>query len=833
MTPTVRAVFSLFGSSSVTTVDTHYVEVAVDFPDDRARLFTYLVPTGMSLGLGDLVIVPFGAQAQPGIVFGGTDRAPETEARQVASKISDAPYLAPERIATARWIATYYRTTYFNAASVMLPPGALGQVRYWLTLAQPGADVRDFTPGEQRALDLVPEGTRTRKDRMVRRLGTGGRVIVDRLIRRGVLVAAAEIESPAHVKSEEVVIMSQPSIDAAALAAINAGTRGQRKRELLEWMTAGNSPARRKELVARFGAAALAAVVGAGAAAIDRRPVFEDPLAQYRVQQQFAPDLTPEQSGAAGAIVASIASGMAARFLLFGVTGSGKTEVYVRAVEACIAAGKQAIVLVPEISLTPQMLRTFASRFPGKVALQHSGLTDRQRFDQWYLIRQGKYPIVLGSRSAVFAPLQSLGLVVIDEEHEWTYKQADTAPRYNARDVAERLCAECSTTLVLGSATPDIVSFRRAERGELRLIRLPYRLAVASQPALLPARPRTELVDMREELRAGHIEVLSRSLLGAIGEALDGRGRVVLFINRRGMASFIQCRDCGAVRRCRRCDTSLVYHRAERKSGVGRLMCHYCGYQVSAGRACPTCRGKQVLRVGAGTQAVADAVHLHFPKAGVVRWDSDTARTAADHTRLLERFERGDSNVLVGTQMVAKGLDVPSVTLVGIVSADISLALPDFRAAERTFQLLVQASGRSGRGTSAGRVVIQTFQPEHYAVAASLNEDYEAFYREELQVRSKFAYPPFTRLIRLTYSDPEAATAEGTAREFAATLRRERETTGDTSVEVVGPTPCFPHRLRGRWRWQVVLRGPDPSSLLERLRPGRGWVTDVDPVSLA
>jgi primosomal protein N' (replication factor Y) len=796
----------------------------------------------MDIRPGALVRVPFGAQTLSGIVFSLSEASPLEATRPVIEAQAGGPLISPARLDLARWTASHYRTTLYLASTLMLPAGAVARQRTWLTLAEPApAPPEDLRPGEQRGIRLARAHGRIRKDRLARSLGTGGNAIVDRLVRRGFFNTASETERPARPRLQDHLALAIAPEAARLEAERLRGTRSVRRGALLDWLAAGNAPGTKAGMARRFGEAAVKALLASGQARLERVRVRRDPLRDHVIQQSFAPDPTPEQAAAISAVSQAIEKAQpgqpARKFLLFGVTGAGKTEVYLRAVQACLNAGRRAIILVPEIALTPQTLRRFASRFPGKIALQHSGLSEGQRFDQWWEINNGDYPMVLGSRSAVFAPLEDLGLVVMDEEHEWTYKQSDLAPRYHARDAAERLCSRTGAVLLCGSATPDLTTFRMAERGDYALLRLPRRLVAGEQQAAPPGgRPdagRVETVDMREELRAGHVEVFSRPLISALRQTISRGERAVLFINRRGTASFVQCRNCGAVRKCRRCDTTLTYHRAGTRSDPGRLVCHYCGYSIRSTRGCQACGGVQMLRLGAGTQAVADAVQAYFPRAGVVRWDSDTARTAKEHEEVLRRFESGESRVLVGTQLVAKGLDIPEVTLVAVVSADIGLAVPDFRAAERTFQLLTQAAGRAGRGPRGGSVIFQTFQPEHYAIRAAAREDYEAFYRAEMAVRAEFAYPPFTRLVRLVYSDPDAAEAERAARDLAARLERERSVSGDTGNSVVGPTPPYPPRLRGRYRWQIVLRGPEPAGLLDKVPPGRGWTVDVDPASLA
>ncbi len=834
-----------------------YAEVAVDLPTSHSETFTYSIPDQLVVSPGDLVWSPFGARSLQGIVFetGGESEVERT--REIIRVAEGGPFIDPVRLMLARWVASYYRTGLYAAASAMLPPGSSTRLRWWLERAEfPPFEGELLRPRERRALDYVPPGGRVRRDRVIRKLGRGGLGVVERLVRRGYLVMTSSWERPRvkarYAASVELGVAAEEALRAAG---VYRGGSSRRRADLLEWLAEGNGGETRAELGRRFGVSAVKGVLAAGLARLERVRVERDPLEGYAVQRRIPNDPTSEQAAAIGEITRALGlSGAGPRsadggqegvegerdgkkaFLLYGVTGSGKTEVYLRAVDACLKLGRRALVLVPEIALTPQTLERFASRFPGKIALQHSGLSDGQRYDQWRRIRSGDFPIVLGSRGAVFAPVENLGLLVMDEEHEWTYKQHDQTPRYHARAVAERLCRLSGAVLVLGSATPDAVTYRRACRGGLGLLRLPHRVVSdgGGRPSGRPgARAEVRVVDMRDELRAGHTEMLSRPLIEAMRVSLDSGGRAILFINRRGSASFVQCRDCGGIRRCRRCDTSLTYHRSEGDSTPDMLVCHYCNYRIRAERGCRDCGGLQVRRLAPGTQAAAAAVASYFPRAGAIRWDSDSARTARDHARIVEEFERGEARVLVGTQMVAKGLDIPSVTLVGVLSADTGLAIPDYRSSERTFQLLAQVVGRSGRGLRGGRAIIQTFQPGHYAISAAAAQDYESFYESEISMRRMLANPPFTRLIRLTYSSSDMDEAHETARSIAARLRADRSRTGLTDTLVSGPTPGFPLRVRDTYRWHIALKGPRPERLLDASPPGRDCVVDVDPVSLA
>ena len=514
--------------------------------------------------------------------------------------------------------------------------------------------------------------------------------------------------------------------------------------------------------------------------------------------------------------------------LVQGVTGSGKTEIYLSAVEECLALGRQAVVMAPEISLTPQTIERFAGRFPGRVAVLHSGLSDGQRYDQWWAIREGRYPIVVGSRSAVFAPLSNPGLVILDEEHEWTYKQTDASPRYHARDVAIRLGRMTGAVTLLGSASPDVSSYYRGVRGEYRLHSLPDRLNRRRDGSVNVAPlPDVEIVDMRDELREGNTGIFSRKLESEIESCLQDGRQAILFLNRRGTASQMQCRSCGYRISCRSCDVPLTYHRA-----MQRLLCHYCGRRYRMARSCPECLGYRLSFYGIGTQSVADEVERLFQGARILRWDRDATRYPREYEAALSSFRNGEADVLIGTQMIAKGLHLPGVTLVGVALADVGLSIPDFKSSERTFQLLCQVAGRAGRGEETGRVIFQTYKPENYSIEKAAAQDYEGFYQAEMRYRREHNNPPFSRLIRLVHSHTNNATCESRAARLAEELRSVQRESDMANVEILGPTPPYPPRLRGRYRWHIVLRGREPRTLLDMVAIPQGWSVDVDPVTL-
>ncbi len=537
-------------------------------------------------------------------------------------------------------------------------------------------------------------------------------------------------------------------------------------------------------------------------------------------------------------------------FLLHGVTGSGKTELYLRAIDLTLKLGRSAIFLVPEIALTPQTVRRVAARFPGKTAVVHSALSEGERYDTWRRARDGLVQVVVGARSALFTPLPNVGLIVLDEEHDSSYKQSPPIlpPYYHARDLAEAMMQRSGGVVVLGSATPDIETTYRVERGEIEKLELPRRIMGhrvriyeqaeragvmphyrpdSAEDAVMIDLPPVKIVDMRTELKEGNTSIFSRALQHNLAEVLDRGEQAILFLNRRGQSTFVFCRDCGYIAKCPRCDMPLTHHRFG-----SNLRCHHCGFTQPEPTVCPECGSKRIKFFGAGTQQVEETLVQMFPKARVVRWDSDTADSAEAHEAILQRFIERRADVMVGTQMVAKGLDLPLVTLVGVVSADVGLALPDFRAGERTFQVLTQVAGRAGRGLLGGRVILQTYQPDHYAITTASRHDYAAFYQREIGYRRDLGYPPFRRLLRILFRFPSETKAQQEAERAAGLLRRRLQALHMTGTELIGPAPCFFTRENNVFRWQVLLRGPDPTPALEGIDIPRGWYVDVDPVEV-
>ena len=527
---------------------------------------------------------------------------------------------------------------------------------------------------------------------------------------------------------------------------------------------------------------------------LESREVLRSPYGAIEQLAQHDPKLTPQQEEVLGTLLPAVENG-GGSFLLYGVTGSGKTEVFIRAVRRAAQMGKTAIVPVPEIALTPQMVMWFRSRFGEDAAVLHSRLSAGERYDEWRRIRRGDVRVVIGARSAIFAPLENIGLIIIDEEHEQTYI-ADNSPRYDAREVARWRCEKEGAALLLASATPSMRSFAMAGRGDLTLLEMPRR--VKNRPL-----PTVHVVDMREELKAGNRSVFSGALLTGLQACIDSGRQAILFVNRRGYSTFVSCRECGYVVSCTQCDVSMTYHSVE-----NRLRCHYCGQEAPVPQACPECGSRYIKHFGVGTQKVEEEVKKHFPGIPTLRMDNDTTQTKDAHAQLLARFRSGEARILIGTQMIAKGLDFPNVTMVGIIAADAMLKLPDYRSAERTFQLLTQVAGRAGRAEFPGEVYLQTYDPENYAIEAASRQDYRAFYEQEMFRRKRALYPPYTLIARLLYeADKEAdaqRAAEAAIRQMEAFF--ERRAYLRKYVIALRVMPCPVKMIKGKSRWQVTLK---------------------------
>jgi len=809
-----------------------YAEVSVNSPVAQRRTFSYAIPPGLSINVGQAVWVPFGDKILQGIVLELSPYPAVEETKEIIDVIEPHPLLSPAQVLLARWISQYYLSPLFDAVALMLPPGFARKVLTFVSTT-PNLDVHDMSslsPEPRQVFELVRKQGSIGLKELEKRLGKKkAQTIVSQLVGRGLLVRSYELE-PVKVSPKKVpylrlnITVSQ----AREMAARLREKRAIKQATLLDFLAHQSEPVPWAEARQKlsFDKAVADALSRKGLVTFQHIEVKREPISYRGITPSSPPKLTAAQELALKTIKESLTHQAKEHpdvSLLHGVTGSGKTEVYLQALAEAVKLGKRGIVLVPEIALTPQTIERFASRFPNKVAILHSKLSPGEQFDEWHRIRNGEFDVVIGPRSVIFAPQPDLGLIVIDEEHEWTYKQQDKSPRYHAGDVAIKLAELTGAVVILGSATPDVVTFYHAQRGDYHLLQLPERVVPVESSPL----PRVDIIDLRDELKAGNRSIFSRSLAQATAKAVAGREQVILFLNRRGGATFIQCRRCGFVLRCKRCEVTLTHHFAE-----DVLICHQCNYKTSVPQICPRCLSRQMKFLGIGTQKLEQESTYTFPQARLLRWDSDTTRGKDSHREILSKFRAGKADILIGTQMVAKGLDLPSVTLVGVVSADTSLNLPDFRAGERTFQLLSQVAGRAGRGTLGGQVIIQTFSPEHYAIQAAAKHDYASFYDKEITYRRQLHNPPFARLALLVYSHTNDAFCQRETERIRDLLARERDARGIGDLSLIGPAPAFIHRLRGRFRWQLILRGTELSAFLSPIPFPQGWTIDIDPVSV-
>jgi primosomal protein N' (replication factor Y) (superfamily II helicase) len=803
-----------------------FCEVALPVP--LRTTFTYRIPEHLADAeiVGSRVVVPFRNRAMAGVVLKLSARAQSGKDTKEITEVVDAiPALTPELLALGEWISRYYVAPIGETLRAMLPP--LAELRehreyaltehgreFYAAMKERGAldasEAADFETLE--LLEFVKGAVSSLKLKRV----AGSEVAVQRLMRHGIVAARERMER----KSERV-----QKIVAWAEGATAADAKEEKVRDIL---TAVRGPIPvvmlLKEGISR---ALLARLQKAGRVTLWDEPFTaeEDPW-----EANFVPPtnvLNAEQENAIATVCGWLAAGKFVAGLLHGVTGSGKTEAYLGAVETTLEQGRTAIVLVPEIALTLWLSRLVRARFGATVAVLHSGLADKERAHEWWRVRRGEARVVVGTRSAVFAPLENVGLIIVDEEQETSYKQEET-PRYNGRDAAVVRASLINAVALLGSATPSLESFQNARTGKYKLLELTTR--VADRPLAS-----VKLVDLRQEFKMSHRSApASAALVAAIRKRLEEGTQVLVLINRRGYSWYVLCRSCGAGIECKNCSIALSYHKRR-----ARLECHYCGYSCGVPKLCPKCKSQYLYFVGDGAERVEEYLREQFPRARIARLDRDTVRTKREYQKVLGAFARGEMDLLVGTQMVAKGHDFERVTLVGVVAADLALGRPDFRAAERTFQLLTQVAGRAGRGNLPGEVLIETYYPEHYAIQHAVDQDYSAFFEREVHFREVMHYPPFIALANVLVRDRKIENAARWSRAIAAWFDSQKH----SELKVLGPAAAALSKLRNDYRFQILLKSPNRRLLAQVLEGALGFcaekkipesavIVDVDPVSL-
>ena len=799
-----------------------YCDVSLPVPMDQP--FTYALPETLRHRArpGSRIVAPFGTRKLTGLILRCHDEPPAMAVREALRLIDSEPVLDAELLALGRWIAGYYCAPLGEVLRGMLPLASeIRRGKVW-SLTDSGRDA-----ARQFVLDSSPDDPVSKILRMLERRPLSAAHLAKvlpladkamRSLERKGFIVAEQVETdrdPLRAPSERLRVelagttpdakLNKPERELRAFLELHPGSHNLKD---LEGTVRNASPAARS--LARKGLVSL-------------KP---EAVAIASVPVRARHTLNPAQQAAFEQIRDAILTRQFQTFLLHGVTGSGKTEVYLTAIETVLEQGRSALLLVPEIALTPAMAGQFFLRFGDRVAILHSAFTDVERTEQWRRIRSGKASVVVGTRSGVFAPVRDLGLIVVDEEHDGSYKQEET-PRYNGRDVAVVRAQQAGACVVLGSATPSLESRYNVERGKYTLLELPGRIEERPMPMV-------ELIDMRQEfLETRKQATFSRKLEEAIGQRLENGEQTIVLLNRRGFSSFVACRSCGERVQCMNCSLTLTFHKRDR-----RLLCHYCGYAEKIPSVCPKCSSEHIYFMGLGSERVEEELHRAFPAARVARLDRDTVTGKRQYETILHDFREGNYDILVGTQMIAKGHDIPNVTLVGVVSADVGLGVPDFRAAERTFQLLTQVAGRAGRGSVPGIVLIQTINPDHYAVRIAAAQDYQAFYEKELAFRRMMRYPPFSAMANVLVRSEKKEMAMRLSSELGILLTPPPE-----KLRIMGPAEAPVARVKNEYRYQFLIKAASRTALnelLQRIRSfalERKWgatalVIDVDPLSL-
>ncbi|WP_439444026.1 primosomal protein N' [Listeria aquatica] len=754
-------------------------KVIVDVPARQVdRPFDYLIPTELLeiVQVGTRVSVPFGNRKVQGFVVAIQGEADTDKLKTIDAAMDIVPVLNQELLELGDWIAAETLSFRVSVYQAMLPAALRAKYeKYFIRLDESdeelevlfeGAETLDFKKAEQN--ELLPA--------------------LKRYLHDGEIEIAYEVKNKV-VKKKAKVVERLASVERMDEAIQDLPKNAKAKARVLLFLaeqTNATLPLSELREKTKASASTVTSLEKEGLIRITEQVVGRDPYKGRQFEQSEPLALLPAQQKALDAILAARS---AETFLLHGVTGSGKTEIYLQSIAEVLEQGKEAIVLVPEISLTPQMVERFKSRFGEEVAVLHSALSHGEKYDEWRKIERGEAKVAVGARSAIFAPFENIGIIIIDEEHESSYKQEEN-PRYHARDVAIWRAKRYGCPVVLGSATPSLESFARAQKEVYTLLELPERI---NQQVL----PKVEVVDMREELRSENRTEFSVDLLEKIKERIERKEQVVLLLNKRGYASFVMCRDCGFVMECPNCDISLTYHQAG-----NRMKCHYCGHEEQVPSNCPSCGSEHIRYFGTGTQKIEESLTKLIPEARIIRMDVDTTRTKGAHEKLLTRFKNQEADILLGTQMIAKGLDFPNITLVGVLNADTMLFLPDFRAAERTFQLLTQVSGRAGRHELPGEVVVQSYAPEHYSIRFAKEHDYLGFYQHEMRMRKRGAYPPFYYLTLISVSDQNERKAIQTIQEMSRYL----QTKLTEKSLILGPVPSTISRINNKYRYQCMIK---------------------------
>ncbi|QCX32215.1 primosomal protein N' [Caloramator sp. E03] len=751
--------------------------------------FTYKIPEKLSnmINKGFRVVVPFGNANKyvEGIVVDIREEIEnDIKLKEIADILDESPIFNENMIKIAMFLKQRYRCRFIDALKTLMPPGISAQEKLIINFLSDKnynysnkiiETLRNYKSIEYKELCNILKYKVPRS--LLYDMESNGIISIERVMKGRINTKKVDIYLPTDIKKCEEFIET-------------CSQKLKKQGEVLKVIMLNDKPLTLKEIsiVCGCSSSVVKSLEKKGLIQKIEKETYRNPVKNDYFYERV--ELTEEQKKAIENIMENYKKGQNIS-LLHGVTGCGKTEIYLNIVEKFIKMAYDAVVLVPEISLTPQTVERFKGRFGDVVAVLHSRLSDGERYDEWRRIRKGEVKVVVGARSAIFAPLKNIKLIIIDEEHEYSYK-SEMTPKYHAREVAEYIVNQNNGLLILGSATPSMESYYNAVNGKYNLVQILNRVDNKKLPII-------SVIDMKEEIKNGNKSMFSKELYNSIYENLNKDEQTILFLNRRGYSTFISCRECGLILKCKNCDVPLTYHISS-----GKLNCHYCGFEYEVPKLCPKCKSKYIKYFGAGTEKVENELKKYFPNARILRMDVDTTKNKGDHERIYNEFKNNKADILIGTQMITKGMDFKNVTLVGVIAADTNLNIPDFRAAERTFQLICQVSGRAGRGEKTGRVIVQTYDPQHYSISYASTHDYVGFYNKEIIIRKMLNYPPFSDMLYVLLTSEN----EQELIEFAQKIKGELKTIAEGKrVEVIGPAPCHLYKIKKSYRWHIIIKG--------------------------
>lgn len=797
-----------------------FAEIIVDNKSTNTDiLYTYKIPNNLrnKVKKGSRVLVPFGIgnKLLQGIIINIVQEIEinKNKVKNIDSTIDEEPILSEEMVDLGLWMKRKYITKYIKVFKTLMPTGITKKLKRYINLIDGSLETSKIKSKNQiEIINYLKDNNNVEIERLKRDININNIMSsIKSLEKKEIIEVNNKLEQEVNKKIEKYVVKKFDNNNFDKIVN-QLNSRAYKQKEIINYLK-NIDVIKLSELINKLDCShgTIKSLSDKGLVDIIEKEVMREVLKDKSLKSKNK-KLSLHQKKCFDTILKSIYNEEYERYLIHGVTGSGKTEVYLQLINEAIKKNKQAIVLIPEISLTPQTVRRFVDRFGNRIAVLHSKLSLGERFDQWRKIKNGEVDIAIGARSAVFAPFKNLGIIIIDEEHETSYK-SNMDPKYDTIEVAEKRCELEDSVLVLGSATPSIRSYYLAKKDVYKLLDMPYRINNK-------AMPHVEVIDMRDELESGNKSIFSKILYKEIKDNLDKKKQSILFINRRGYSTFISCRKCGYVEKCPNCDISLTFHKHDKW-----LKCHYCGYAKKPPNICPDCGSKYIKYFGVGTQKVEDEVRRTFEDIKVSRMDVDTTSKKNSHEKILNEFRNNNIDILVGTQMISKGLDFPNVTLVGVIAADLTLNLPDYKASERTFQLITQVAGRSGRGEDEGKVIIQTYEPEHYSIVYSKDHDYVSFYEEEIKLRRAFTFPPFINLVSITTSGKNLNDLERITKRVSNVIIKNimhNDKKFDKKNNYIGPSPAPIPKVNNKFRWQIIIKVCDKN--LDMIKNIIEWV---------